>query len=60
MNKKLAVLLFAIGIGATSTQALADSCGWTCLRAYQACIKAGTPSLDCELDRLDCYDRCGI
>jgi len=59
MNKKLALLLFAIGVGVTSAQA-ADSCGWTCLRTYQACVKAGTPTLDCELDREDCYARCGI
>jgi hypothetical protein len=60
MNKKLATLLFAIGLGATSAQAVADSCGWTCLRAYQACVNSGTAQLDCDLERLDCYDRCGI
>lgn len=60
MNKKLAFLLFAIGIGATSTQAIADSCGWTCLRTYQACVASGADQLQCDLDRLDCYDRCGI
>jgi hypothetical protein len=59
MNKKLALLLFAIGIGATTAQA-ADSCGWTCLRNYQACVKSGADQLDCELARLDCLDACGI
>jgi hypothetical protein len=59
MNKKLALLLFAIGVGVTSAQA-ADSCGWSCLRTYQACVKAGTPELDCALDRMDCTARCGI
>jgi hypothetical protein len=59
MNKKLAILLFAMGLGATSTQA-ADSCGWTCLRTYQACIASGANQIDCELDRIDCTDRCGI
>jgi hypothetical protein len=57
MNKKLAILLFAIGVGATSAQA-ADSCAWTCLRTYQACVAAG--GTDCALDRLDCYAICGI
>jgi hypothetical protein len=57
MNKKLALLLFAIGLGATSVQA-ADSCGWTCLRAWQACEAAG--GTDCYLEREDCYARCGI
>jgi hypothetical protein len=60
MNKKIAALLFAVGLGATASQAIGASCGWDCLRAYQACVKNGTPELDCELDRLDCYDRCGI
>jgi hypothetical protein len=60
MNKKLATLLFAMGLGLTSTQALAVSCGWACLRAYQACVASGTAELDCLLDRLDCTDRCGI
>lgn len=59
MNKKIAVLLFAIGLGASAAHA-ADSCGWSCLREYQACIKSGAAEIDCLDERLDCTSRCGI
>jgi hypothetical protein len=60
MNKKIAALLFALGLGAASAQALALSCSGACLRNYQACVANGYPEAECDLARLDCYDRCGI
>lgn len=61
MNKKLATLLFALGLGAASAQAFAGtSCASYCLRNYQACVANGYPEAECDLTRMECYDRCGI
>jgi hypothetical protein len=59
MNKKLATLLFAIGLGATSAQALASYSCFTCHRQYQACIAAGEPEADCAEAQILCNDLCG-
>jgi len=63
MNRKLATLLFAMGVGASASSAMAQiqpGCGWTCQRNYQACVRNGYDALQCDLDRLDCLSRCGI
>ncbi|MGJ9420071.1 hypothetical protein ACHAC9_20310 [Massilia sp. CMS3.1] len=61
MNKKLATLLFAIGLGVSASSAMAvGSCQWNCKLAYDACMKSGEDALQCDMDRLDCYSRCGI
>jgi len=59
MNKKLALLLFAIGLGATSAQALASYSCFTCHRQYQACIADGQPEADCAEAQILCNDLCG-
>ena len=59
MNKKLAFLLFAIGIGTSTAQAV-DPCAWACLRASQECVNNGGSESDCVMERIDCYARCGI
>jgi len=65
MNKKLATLLFAIGIGAAAGSALAfpgddPTCEQQCFTTYQACQAAGEDPLQCRMDHMDCRDRCGI
>jgi len=56
MNKKLATLFFAIGLGAASSQALA-SC-FECHRQYQECIANGFPLEECAENQVFCNDRC--
>ena len=64
MSKKLAVLLFAIGLGSAASvsafQQDMGQCAWQCLRGYQACIANGYDESQCNMDRTDCYARCGI
>jgi hypothetical protein len=65
MNKKLATLLFAIGIGASAGSALAIpgdplTCDQQCFRTYQACKASGVDPLQCQMDHSECRDRCGI
>lgn len=63
MNKKLATLLFAIAAGVSATagaQVSGASCMWTCKLIYDDCVRSGTDQLQCDLDRQDCYARCGI
>ncbi len=57
MHKKFAFLLFAIGLGASSAQAV-DPCAWACLRTSQECQRNG--GTDCGNELVDCYARCGI
>jgi hypothetical protein len=59
MNKKLATLLFAIGIGATAGPAFADSCAHWC-HYFQDTCKA-TPGNDpaiCDQNFSDCMMEC--
>ena len=66
MNKKLATLLFAIGLGASASSALAFNpfgeypCEYYCRQNYNACIDDGTDPGQCYMDRIDCDARCGI
>ena len=56
MNKKLATLIFAIGLGAASSQALAIC--FECHRQYQECIANGFPLEECAENQVFCNDRC--
>ena len=64
MSKKIAVFLFAIGLGSTASvsafQQDLGKCSWTCLRNYQACVANGYDEGQCEMDRLNCMNICGI
>jgi hypothetical protein len=62
MNKKFSVLLFAIGLGATSAWAQVEQepCGAFCMRMYHECMASGAATGECVMDRIDCTDRCGI
>ncbi len=65
MNKKLATLLFAIGMGASAGSALAvagdpPSCSTSCFNTYLACKAAGVDPDECMMDLSACRDRCGI
>lgn len=60
MSKKLAALLFAIGVGASSVamQAQASTCTRGCIILFNACID-GNLSEDCGRDLEDCMNNCG-
>lgn len=62
MNKKLATLLFAIGVGAASSAyAWPDpECGRGCWETYMHCRDSGTNMEYCEFERIECQTRCGI
>jgi hypothetical protein len=61
MNKKFAILLFALGLGAASAQSFADeTCAGYCLRTYFECVGSGTVEGECRMARIECYDSCGI
>jgi len=66
MNKKLATLLFAIGLGLAGNSALAfgpldpPSCAQQCFTLFKACKAAGVPEGECQMDFSACRDRCGI
>lgn len=59
MNKKVAALLFAIGLGAASSPALA-SCQFYCASDYGYCIDSGVPKAECDAAQIACLrDMCG-
>lgn len=62
MNKKIAVLLFAIGLGSAASvsafQLTPGNCSLTCQRIYQDCMANGYGDDYCGLYRLYCLDRC--
>lgn len=60
MNKKLAVLLFALGFGAASAPAIATSCEGYCNLAYVACKNAGNDPYECAVIKADCFDNCAF
>ena len=59
MNKKLATLLFAIGLGAAAAPAFA-SCEFYCASDYRVCVAGGTAAAECAAERTACLrDMCG-
>jgi len=59
MNKKIATLLFAIGLGVAASPALA-SCEYYCATDYRVCVAGGTPAAECAAERTACLrDMCG-
>jgi len=66
MNKKLATLLFGISMGISAGSALAFSpgepypCEYYCREAFVACNNSGIDQLQCAMDQIDCWARCGI
>ena len=61
MNKKLAMLMFAIGVGAASASAWADSCASHCYAARRSCDVH--PELyigDCLENFVACMTDCGL
>jgi len=61
MNKKLASLMFAIGVGAASASAPAfASCQSACATIYRSCIAAGGTNTDCRAEQQECLElTCG-
>ncbi|WP_296952155.1 hypothetical protein [uncultured Massilia sp.] len=58
MNRKIALLMFAIGVGAASAPALAASCQGLCAAAYRSCISWGGDPATCEAEREECFAQC--
>jgi hypothetical protein len=59
MNKKLATLLFSIGIGAASAAAVAGPCQYWCQYGRTTCeSQPGIDPATCEQNFLDCMDAC--
>jgi hypothetical protein len=57
MNKKLATLLFAIGLGTAAAPAFA-SCAYWCEADYNTCLQRGFDPAQCEAQLDACYDAC--
>ncbi len=58
MNQKLALLMFAIGLGAASAPALAASCQSYCVAAYRSCLAAGVDIATCSEENDACFANC--
>lgn len=58
MNKKLAMLMFAIGLGAAAAPVLAVSCEHYCALARNACSASGTDLGTCNDNYNDCVGSC--
>ena len=60
MNRKFALLMFAIGLGAASAPALAVSCERLCLFERETCIAQTSDSTSCQLAYWACVDNCAV
>lgn len=61
MNKKFAIFVFALGIGAASVPAMAAlDCQNQCLHQYHDCVAAGDIYGTCREDEENCFLRCGF
>jgi len=59
MNKKIATLLFAIGLGAAAAPAFA-SCEFYCASDYRVCVAGGWSVAECAAEHMACLrDMCG-
>ncbi|MCG2583071.1 hypothetical protein [Massilia sp. TS11] len=56
MNKKLALLLFALGLGASSAYARLPDCEWNCYLEWKSCKAFG--GTDCDATRAECDAAC--
>lgn len=56
MNKKIAALLFAIGLGAPSSPSWAYDCKHYCAAGYRICIDSGRPEAECFAERAECFE----
>jgi hypothetical protein len=59
MNKKLATLLFAIGVGAASASAMAGPCEYWCHYGRTSCLNSpGIDPATCDENYLNCMADC--
>jgi hypothetical protein len=58
MNRKIALLMFAIGLGAASAPVLADSCQAHCQMARISCINHTPDEAACMETFMACMDAC--
>lgn len=57
LNKKIALFMFAIGIGA-ALPAFADQCLYACSIDYKYCVGSGTSVDECAAQRTECQNIC--
>lgn len=57
MNRKIATLLFAIGLGAAAGPVVAASCKTYCSEDFGLCVASGRPLMECNIERVECWDR---
>lgn len=57
MNKKIATLMFAIGLGMAASPVFAASCKTYCSEDFRRCVDADRPLMECNIERVECWDR---
>lgn len=58
MNRKLALLMFAIGVGTATAPAFAFSCAYYCSIERKACLSEGSTAAECNDVFQACMDGC--
>lgn len=58
LNKKVAAMMFAVGLGVTLSPAAFASCQGECYQEYKACLFDGGSTADCIDQRDYCYASC--
>lgn len=56
MMKKVALFVFALGMGSSIAYARLPDCQWNCYLDYRYCINHG--GTNCVVDRDECYAAC--
>lgn len=58
MNKKIAALLFAMGVGVSASPVVMASCQGDCYADYRQCKLDGGTEADCRMYQEWCNDAC--
>ncbi len=58
MMKKVALFVFALGMGGSIAHARLPSCNWNCVVEYKYCVLDAIESVNCEAERDECLGQC--
>ena len=58
MLKKVALFVFALGMGSSIAYARLPDCQWNCYLDYKACVNSGGGTTACAAERNECYNAC--